>query len=219
MKRVISFFICLALLALAVSTAWAIPRFVVINSFGDIAFSGYEKSWDDPSKNFEQDLNKTVKEVENRLSRRLTREEVEDIRTEMLKRFAASGNRGLTAHLVKLNYVVYRLGIQIPDDVNLRFDGPGALKLVLRGGDGQPLQVLDAGIILIKKHKPADDWIDTRNSGLVLMNNRFNKGAPPELPNVVLVCLPRAYYELPVISVEPTDKFGIEDHRAKVTFH
>jgi hypothetical protein len=218
MKKVLSSTICFMLLALAVSTAWAIPHFIVISNFGDISFLGYENSWDDPAKNLEQDLNTTVKDVENRLGRPLTTKEIGDLRSEMLKKFTGSSKRGLTAHLVTLNYIVYRLGIQIPDKVNLRFNGPGALKLILRGGDGQPLQVPDAGIILIKKHKPADDWINTRNNDPVLMDNHFNKGAPPELPNVVLVCLPRAYYGLPVIGVEPTDKFSIEDHRAKVTF-
>jgi len=219
MKRMILAYVGLAFMALAPSTVWAIPHFVAISNIGDITFLGYEKSWDDPSQNLQRDLDAAVKEVESRLNRRLTRKEVGDIRSEMLKRFAASSNRALTAHLVKLDCVVYRLGIQIPDDVQLRFDGPGALALVLRGGDGQALRVPDAGIILIKKHRPADDWIDTRHGGPVLMDNRFNKGAPPELPNVVLVCLPRAYYGLPVIGVETTDKFGIEDHRAKVVLH
>jgi hypothetical protein len=54
---------------------------------------------------------------------------------------------------------------------------------------------------------------------LKLLNNSFNKGAPADLPKVVLVCVSNAYYGMELLNVQPIEgKFTIEDHRTKITF-
>jgi hypothetical protein len=218
MKR-ISLGIWFILLTIVVAVAWAKPNFVVINSVGEIDFSDYEKSWDDPRENLQPDVDVNVKLTESQVGRHLTVDEIEHIREVVIKKAATIKERKLTAYLANIpRTVVYRLGIQIPDDVDIRLSGPGALMLTFRGGDGKPIQVPDLAIVCILKHNPADKWATTYD-GQVLLNNSFNKGAPADLPKVVLVCVSDAYYGMELLNVQPIEgKFTIEDHRTKITF-
>ncbi len=220
MRNTVIFLACLSLLLLTTTSAQAKAKFVPINQTPDgiLGFSGYNESWSDPIKNLQPRLDTVIKIEEKARGRRLRREE----RTEVIRRHLELivdevSSLKLSATLAREQVIVYRLGLDIPDQVDLLLKGPGALIFTVRGGDGSEIQVPDIGIICILKHNPADSWEDTR-AGEVRMNNKFNKGAPADLPNVVLVRLPISFFGMEVLRITTTDKLVVEDHRVKVDF-
>lgn len=220
MRNTFVFLACLSLMLLSSTAVQAKAKFVPINQTSDgvLVFSGYNESWSRPIDNLKPQLDTAIQIEERQRGRRLRREE----RTEFIKEqleIMADEIHGLklSATLAREQVIVYKLGLEIPDQVDLLFNGPGVLVFTVRGGDGSEIQVPDIGIICIKKHRPSDDWEDTRN-GPVRMNNKFNRGASPDLPNVVLVRLPSSYFGMEVLRVTTTDKLVVEDHRVKVDF-
>lgn len=220
MRNTFMFLACLGLMLLASTVAQAKANFVPINQTPDgvLIFSGYNESWSRPIDNLKPQLGTAIQIEEKQRGRRLQREErVEFIKEQLEIMVDEIPSLKLSATLAREQVIVYRLGVYIPDQVDLLFNGVGALIFTIRGGDGSEIQVPDIGIICIKKHRPSDDWKDTRD-GPVRMDNKFNKGASPDLPNVVLVRLPSSYFGMEVLRVTTTDKLVVEDHRVKVDF-
>lgn len=220
MKNKLMSCLCFGLILLFSTVVQAKVNFVPINETPDgvLSFSGFDKSWDDPLQSRQQDVDKLAKQAEEKRGQRFTNKERRDFEKRAIEFMSTSKVRSLTVTLAaNPNIVVYRLGINIPDNVKIGFNGVGALRFTLRRPDGQIIETTDMGIICILKHKPADSWKDTR-LGPVLMDNHFNKGAPADIPNVVIVCLPRAYFGMTVVNVTATDKMVVEDHRVKVNF-
>jgi thiol-disulfide isomerase/thioredoxin len=214
------FFLCFGLISLSNTAVQAKVNFIPINETPDgvLSFSGFDKSWDDPLQSMRQDIDNLAKQAEDKRGQRFTNKERRDFEKRAIEFMSTSKVRSMTVTLAtNPNIVVYRLGINIPDNVKISLKGVGALRFTLRRPDGQIIEATDIGIICILKHKPADSWKDTR-LGPVLMDNHFNKGAPADIPNVVVVCLPRAYFGMEVVNVTATEKMVVEDHRVKANF-
>lgn len=218
MRKMVMLLTCLSLVLFS-ALALAKANFVTINQTPDgvLSFSGYNESWTNPIKNLEPQIAQAIQMAERQKGRKLRREERSNLISESIETLTKIDSVKLSATLAREQVIVYRLGLDIPDQVDLLFNGLGALIFTIRGGNGSEIQVPDIGIICILKHNPADRWEDTRN-GPVRMNNRFNKGAPADLPNVVLVRLPASYFGMEVLRVSTTDKLVVEDHRVKVDF-
>lgn len=223
MRKAFVLTVWLSLLTLVVTIAWAKPNFQPINTFDDIEFSSYEKSWIDQTEQINAEVNNVVKRAEQKEGRRLMTIEIQQIKAAVEKTLSESKGPTLLMHLANDgNTVAYRLGISMPDSVGLRFQRAGALLFTIQVSDSQQIQVPDMGIFCILEHKPVK-WLDTRKQP-VLFDNSFNRNAPGDLPKVVVVRIPREregkkLYGLPIVKVELTDNCTREDRRSKIAFH
>jgi len=101
-------------------------------------------------------------------------------------------------YLAKQNVVVYRIGIDMPSDLLLKFSSRGSLTFNLASGKEVP----DLGIIVPQDFSPISDWHDSRRQVAVLSKNS-NNGKPAGMPNVIFVLMPKSVYGQRVVKVTP----------------
>lgn len=179
--------------------------FTSINEVDVITFSTMNSGWLDPMAKFDEEFGKMVKSAQEQNSYTLTDEE----RNRARQMVAGKPRFKLMSELsTQNNLVIYRLGIFMPDDVQLKLDGRGSLSFELEFPDGQRASITDQGIICPYKSIPIDKWADTRN-GLVTFTSAFNQGRPGDWPNTVFVRLPRSVLGFRVTKVTLTDRAEI----------
>ncbi len=116
--------------------------------------------------------------------------------------------RAFIVYMDEKSEVSYRMGIQIPEGVNLRFKAKGSLLLTIKTNDNQVVEVLDLGIVFPKQSRDITKWADTAN-GAVRINAGFTEDLPSDYPVMAFVQVPRKYQDCEVLEVTATNWLSV----------
>ncbi|MFH1534542.1 MAG: hypothetical protein ABIF80_01020 [Patescibacteria group bacterium] len=115
-------------------------------------------------------------------------------------------------YMEKKPEVSFRMTVDIPPGVNLAFNGPGSLRLIIKKPDGQTVRVLDQGIVFLKEINPdtgvITKWEDTVR-GTVIVSAGFTEGLPASEPLRFFVQVPERFMGYQVLKVIATDRLTI----------
>lgn len=211
MKRLM----CLVMAMLLFNTEQAISgkstsiEFIPINSYEILDFTSVNDGWLDPAAKFEEEL--------QRLSKAGGGYKPSKAEMSMLREAVGSTDKyKLLAKLASEQHVIFRLGIMMPDDVQLHIEH-ACLNFELQRDDGRTISIVDAGVICPLTTTPMKEWADSRSAQVVLTNS-FSKGRPGDWPVIVYVRMPRSVLGAKVLKVTPTDKLGIVYSQQPVIF-
>jgi len=197
------------------SSAGEQPRvtFTPISQVDGIEFSRFNSGWGDPVKWYGMRLEEVLNMCRER-GLPITKELTEDLRAVM----AEQPRDALISKLGKLPYtVVFRLGIRMPEDHRIVFNGPGCLSFSLQMPDSSRVSVEDVGVICFAKRLGMGVEYDTRlrtadKTGYVpvALTARFNSEDDGSWPKVVYALLPRACLDARVLNVSFTDRAQVK---------
>jgi hypothetical protein len=188
--------------------------FTPIVSIDGIEFSSLNSGWFDPCREFDEEIERISKAGQSRSGHRPSRAEIA-----VVKEMAGRSDRLklLAWQAAQSNFVIFRLGIMIPDDVVLHLD-VGCLNFSLELPDGRLITIADKGIVCPYAFYPAKDWANTQTGTVKLDSRGFFKGRPGDWPVVVYVRLPRSVYRARVVNITPTELLEIVYPASTVEF-
>ena len=116
-------------------------------------------------------------------------------------------------YMEKKSEVSYRMAVDIPPGVNLTFNGPGSLRLIIKKPDGQTVRVLDQGIVFPRQLTRTNNWEDTVR-GTVTVSAGFTEGLPASEPLRFFVQVPERFMGYQVLKVIATDRLTVSQTSA-----
>lgn len=104
--------------------------------------------------------------------------------------------------------VVYRVGVDVPPELMINFNQPGALTLTMTSQE-----VADHGIIVPSDFSPISNWADSRRQ-VATLSRGSNDGKPAGWPNIIFVLMPRSSYGQRVTKVTTSAHVTFSGHAA-----
>lgn len=111
------------------------------------------------------------------------------------------------------NLVVYRIGVEVPPELEINFRYDGALNFHFTNAKGKKVEVPDSGVLIPLEYLPIQHWTDSRN-GLATLSSDSNKGKPNGYPNIIFVLMPRVANNHKVEKVTATTQLDLSGHAA-----
>ncbi len=111
------------------------------------------------------------------------------------------------------NLVIYRIGVEVPPELEINFHYDGALNFHFTNAKGKKVEVPDSGIIIPLEFLPIQHWTDSRN-GLAILTSNSNQGKPSGSPNIIFALLPRVAKNHKVEKVTATTRLDFSGHAA-----
>jgi len=186
----------------AIAGKQAPAKAITINQVEGVEF--LDEGWVDPATKFEDEFAVVINKAKRDEGRIPDKFEEALLRSQCLnsKRWA------FQIHLSKEEALFsdFKLGIKIPDDVKLQFNGVGCLSFELEMPDGRIVTVKDLRILCPYQYNPIYEWANTGTGPVTYTSDKFSQGLPDPRVHVIL---PRWVMGAKVLKVQPTSNMQI----------